>query len=104
MFKKITTATPQDMIRFMAFKDVSDSVRMVVHDTECPHIGNTSLSVDCLPTKCMQVMAADSLRTGVIVPRLQVLGHLFKVGQCTGNPADSFQVKKYHLQIKLQQF
>ena len=82
MFKKITTATPQDMIRFMAFKDVSDSVRMVVHDTECPHIGNTSLSVDCLPTKCMQVMAADSLRTGVIVPRLQVLGHLFKVGQC----------------------
>ena len=106
--KSITTATPQDVIRFMAFKDVSDSGRTVVHDTECPHIGDTSLSVDCLPTKCMKVMAADSLRTAVIVPlkegyRCLGISSKWDDANGTGNPADSFKVKKYHLQIKLQQ-
>ena len=56
----------------------------------------------------MKVMAADSLRTAVIVPLKQGYRRLgisskWDNANGTGNPADSFKVKNYHLQIKLQQ-
>ena len=45
--RSLTTAIPDDVIRFLAFKDVKGGGRTVVHDVNCYNIGEPELSQDC---------------------------------------------------------
>ena len=54
-------ARPEDIIEFLAYKDVSGVGRTVVHDINCTMIGESSTSVQCDPMKCMMVIAMESI-------------------------------------------
>ena len=106
--KTIVTASPQDVIKYMAYKDVSGVGRTVVHDTNCFNIGHSSRLPSCDPNICMTVMAAESQRTAVVVPlkegyRQLGLDSKWDNTSGTGNPADSNIVLQQLLKIKLQQ-
>ena len=65
--RSLTTAIPDDVIRFLAFKDVKGGGRTVVH-VRCYNIGEPELSQDFRELECETFMAADSLRTSLKVP------------------------------------
>ena len=108
--KSLVTATSKNsfVIRFLAYRDVAGNGRTAVHDVNCYNIGESFILEGCEEFDCKTLMAAQSIRTALIVPlkegyRRLGLDKSWDNAAGTGNPADSMEVGQYFSKVKMQQ-
>ena len=65
--KEIYDLDDKDVLEYLMFKDVNDSVRTIIHHYACPTVGNASLQTCPDLVKCSLRHLANSMRIGIVL-------------------------------------
>ena len=65
--KEIYDITDTDVLNYLIFKDVNNSVRTIVHNRACQFLGSETLKLCADPIKCAHRHSAHSMRIGIVL-------------------------------------
>ena len=105
--KQLCKAVPEDVVKFLIFKEIEGKGRTIVHKQTCNQLGTTNLT-GCKREECGFRHAYDSLRSGYFEKLKAVfeeegLGGKWNPQRGEGNPVKSVKVQQYMEFVKKEQ-
>ena len=105
--KELCKVVPEDVVRFLIFKEMEGKGRTIVHKQMCKNLGSLCLT-GCEKEKCGLRHAYDSLRSGYVEKLKSIFEEAGFSGKWNpqrseGNPTKSVKVQQYMEFVKKEQ-
>ena len=105
--KELSEISPEDVVRFLIFKEMEGKGRTIVHKQSCKHLG-TKILTNCKREECGFRHAYDSLRSGYFEKLKSLfeeegMGGKWNPQRKEGNPVKSVKVHQYLEFVKKEQ-